>query len=423
VLIIACPCALGLATPLSIMVGTGRGAQAGILVRSAEALETTQKLDTIVLDKTGTITAGRPELTDVVPVADGDATMLLRLAAAAETASEHPLATAIVAGARERGLDVPTATGFDSVTGQGVRSLVDGREVLVGSARLLTGAGIDASAVEPVIADLAAQGRTAVVVAVDGHTLGVLAVADTVRPESADAIAALTALGLDVVMLTGDDGRAAAAVARTVGVRQVLAEVLPEHKAGEIARLQHEGRRVGMVGDGVNDAPALAQADVGLAMGSGTDVAIEAADVTLIAPSLSGVVTAIRLSRATMRNIRQNLVFALAYNSIGIPIAAGVLYPFVGLRLSPIIAAAAMALSSLSVVGNANRLRRWHREPLPTAAPVHVTPEVRLGPAGRPVDPVCGMSVTPEDAAAVRERDATLYYFCSVHCAETFDAA
>jgi Cu+-exporting ATPase len=452
VLIIACPCALGLATPLSIMVGTGKGAQSGVLIRSAEALETAHKLNTIVLDKTGTITAGKPALTDVVTLADLDETTLLRLAAAAEADSEHPLATAVVAGARSRGIDLPVSTGFDSITGKGIQATVDGHAVLVGTTKLLTGAGIDTAGCEALVAELSGQGKTPVLVAVDDHAAGVLAVADTVKPESAAAIAALTGLSIDVVMITGDNARTAAAIATEVGVARVLAEVLPEHKADEIARLQGEGRRVGMVGDGINDAPALAQADVGLAIGTGTDVAIEAADITLISGSLSGVVTAIRLSRATMRNIRQNLFFALAYNSIGIPVAAGVLYPFVGIRLSPIIAAAAMALSSLSVVGNANRLRRWRPAALPhvTLAPTR-TPQVQVGstvdtaidtdnapahdshkeapmhhehqpaPAAA-VDPVCGMTVDPDTAAATRTVGTSTYYFCSPHCAASFDA-
>jgi Cu+-exporting ATPase len=319
VLIIACPCALGLATPLSIMVGTGKGAQAGILIRSAEALETAHKLDTIVLDKTGTITTGKPALTDIVTIGDFDQTALLRLVAAAEAESEHPLARAVVAGARERGIDLPAVTGFDSITGRGIQATVDGHVLLVGTSRLLIGAGIDTSATAPAVANLSAQGRTPMLVAVDGRAAGVLAVADTAKPESPAAIAALAQLGIDVVMITGDNSRTAGAVATEVGIPRVLAEVLPEHKASEIARLQAENRRVGMVGDGINDAPALAQADVGLAIGTGTDVAIEAADITLISGSLTGVVTAIRLSRATMRNIRQNLFFALAYNSIGIP--------------------------------------------------------------------------------------------------------
>ncbi|HET9139283.1 heavy metal translocating P-type ATPase [Actinophytocola sp.] len=376
VLIIACPCALGLATPLSIMVGTGKGAHAGILIRSAEALETAHKLDTIVLDKTGTITAGQPALTNIEVTATLTESELLALVAAAEADSEHPLAAAIVTAARDRGLTMPTATGFDSITGKGVQATVAGRAILVGTARLLTDAGIDTSALAPISTRLSGEGKTPILAAVDGHPAGVLAVADTVKNDSAAAITALHQLGIEVVMITGDNARTAAAIARQVGITRVLAEVLPEHKADEIRRLQAEGRRVGMVGDGINDAPALAQADVGLAIGTGTDVAIEAADITLISGSLAGVVTAIRLSRATMRNIRQNLFFALFYNAIGIPIAAGVLYPLLGLRLSPMIAAATMALSSLSVVGNANRLRRWHATPLPAPEQITVTPHV-----------------------------------------------
>jgi Cu+-exporting ATPase len=360
VLIIACPCALGLATPLSIQVGTGKAARAGILVRSAEALETAHRLDTIVLDKTGTITEGRPALTDIRPAGRWGEREdeLLALLAAAEACSEHPLAAAIVAGARERGLAVPAAAGFGSVTGQGVHAIVDGRPVLAGSARLLAGAGIETAVLEPAAAELSGQGKTPVLAAIDGEPAGVLAVADTVKDDSAAAIAALRRLGLEVVMLTGDNARTAGAIARQAGITRVLAGVLPADKAGEIRRLQAEGRRVGMAGDGVNDAPALAAADVGLAIGTGTDVAIEAASITLISGSLAAVVTAISLSRATMRNIRQNLFFALAYNAVGIPVAAGILYPFTGLLLSPMIAAAARALSSLSVVANANRLRR-----------------------------------------------------------------
>jgi Cu+-exporting ATPase len=379
VLIIACPCALGLATPLSIMVGTGKGAQAGILIRSAEALETAHKLDTVVLDKTGTITAGKPALTDIRTTGDITENELLVLVAAAEADSEHPLAAAIVAGARSRELATATASGFDSITGKGVQATVNGHAVLVGTRRLLADTGIDTSALDPIAAELSAQGKTPILAAVDGRPAGVLAVADTIKDDSVAAIAALHRLGLDVVMITGDNARTAAAIARQVGIRRVLAEVLPEHKADEIRRLQAEGRRVGMVGDGINDAPALAQADIGLAIGTGTDVAIEAADITLISGSLGGVVTAIRLSRATMRNIRQNLFFALVYNAIGVPIAAGVLYPLLGLRLSPVLAAAAMALSSLSVVGNANRLRRHHPAPLPSGQVIEVEPQVETG--------------------------------------------
>jgi P-type Cu+ transporter len=443
VLIIACPCALGLATPLSVMVGTGKGAQAGILIRSAQALETTHRLRTVVLDKTGTITAGRPSLTDVHPFVDlvdlVDAGRLLSLAAGAESPSEHPLAGAIVAAARERGLPVPPATRFESITGKGIEATVDGHAVLVGNARLLAGAGIDTSALDPVGTELSALGRTPVLVAVDGRAAGVLAVADTVKPDSAAAIAALRRLGIEVVMLTGDNARTARAIAAEVGVERVVAEVLPDRKAGEIVRLQSRGGRVGMVGDGINDAPALAQADVGIAIGTGTDVAIEAAEVTLISGSLAGVPTAVDLSRATMRNIRQNLFFALVYNGIGIPVAAGILYPLLGLRLSPMLAAAAMAASSLSVVGNASRLRRWH--PAAAAGPSTVesastvesvvveTPVTREEESmflrkrdkGSFVDPVCGMTVTPKEAAAKRTVGDQTIYFCATGCARTFD--
>ncbi|MFF1298418.1 MULTISPECIES: heavy metal translocating P-type ATPase [unclassified Streptomyces] len=436
VLIIACPCALGLATPLSIMVGTGKGAQAGILIRSAEALETAHKLDTVVLDKTGTVTAGKPVLTDVHPADGFDGAGLLALVAAAEADSEHPLAGAIVTGARDRGLTLLASSGFASVTGKGVQATVNDRAVLVGTARLLSDVGIDTGALDPVAAGLSAQGKTPVLAAVDGWAAGVLAVADTVKDDSAQAIAALRRLGIDVVILTGDNARTAAAIAAQVGVDRVLAEVLPEHKADEIRRLQSEGRTVGMVGDGINDAPALAAADVGLAIGTGTDVAIEAADITLISGSLTGVVTAVRLSRATMRNIRQNLFFALIYNAVGIPLAAGALYPIWGIRLSPIIAAAAMALSSLSVVTNSGRLRRWHTTTPPTTAPAPVEPQVetaadRNDPAAdhehsdhtTVVDPVCGMRLDPATAAERRGSATDSRYFCSPRCAAAYDTA
>ncbi|HEX6934851.1 MAG TPA: heavy metal translocating P-type ATPase [Streptosporangiaceae bacterium] len=431
VLIIACPCALGLATPLSIQVGTGKGARAGILIRSAEALETAHRLDTIVLDKTGTLTAGRPALTDIRPAEGWSAGDLLALVAAAESDSEHPLATAIVQGARQRDVAIEPSSAFASVTGKGVQARVTGRSVLVGNARLLTAAGIDAAALEAAAGDLSAEGKTPVLAAVDGEPAGVLAVADTVKDDSAAAVTALRRAGLDVVMLTGDNAATAAAIARQTGISRVLAEVLPEHKAGEIRRLQAEGRAVGMVGDGINDAPALAAADIGLAIGTGTDVAIEAADITLISGSLAGVVTAISLSKATMRNIRQNLFFALAYNGIGIPVAAGILYPFLGVRLSPIIAAAAMALSSLSVVGNANRLRRYRPAPLPAATDTGGQPQVETpasrgeddeAPVAAATDPVCGMEVSPASAAAHRSIPAGTAYFCSAGCASAFDA-
>ncbi|MFI7644167.1 heavy metal translocating P-type ATPase [Nonomuraea sp. NPDC049400] len=425
VLIIACPCALGLATPLSIMVGTGKGARAGILIRDAAALESAHKLETIVLDKTGTITRGRPALTDVLPTGPLPADDLLRLAAGAERSSEHPLGGAVLAGAAGRGLPRVEASAFDSQTGKGVSATVEGHQVLVGGHRLLEGAGVEVTALREATDRLAEQGRTPIMVAVDGQPAGVLGVADTVKDDSRDAVAALRQLGLQVVMITGDNRRTGEAIARQVGITRVLAEVLPEHKAAEIARLQGEDRRVGMVGDGINDAPALAQADVGFAIGTGTDVAIEASDITLISGALEGIVTTIRLSRATMRNIRQNLFLAFVYNTVGIPIAAGILYPFLGLRLSPIIAAAAMALSSLSVVGNANRLRRFTPPILtsapqpPTDLPINVERSIEPEEA---VDPVCGMLVDPATAAACLERDGTTYWFCSIRCRNAFTA-
>jgi P-type Cu+ transporter len=433
VLIIACPCALGLATPLSIMVGTGKGAQSGILIRSAVALETAHKLDTIVLDKTGTITTGNPALTDVRPAGDLTGDELLALVAAAESDSEHPLGAAIVAGARDRGLALPAAGGFGSVTGKGIQATVDGHAVLAGNSRLFTGAGISTASLGPVAAELSVQGKTPVLAAIDGVPAGVLAVADPAKDDSAAAIAALRRLGIEVVMLTGDGARTAHAIAAQVGIGQVLAEVLPDHKADQIRTLQAEGRTVGMVGDGINDAPALAAADVGLATGTGTDVAIESASITLISGSLTGVVTAIELSRATMRNIRQNLLFAFAYNAIGIPIAAGVLYPLLGIRLSPIIAAAAMALSSLSVVTNANRLRRYHPAALPPADQPQIEPHVQTpadhdngrqpSPETLATDPVCGMAVAPASAPEHRITSSGTVWFCSAHCAAAFDTA
>jgi Cu+-exporting ATPase len=359
VLIIACPCALGLATPMSIMVGTGKGAENGVLIRSAEALETAHKLNTVVLDKTGTITRGEPALTDVVVHGAIPEAELLRLVASAEARSEHPLAQAIVSGAAARGIALAEPTDFDSPTGKGVRATIDGHVVLIGNARLFEDAGIDTAGLVPQRDALADEGKTAIFVAIDGVPAGLVAVADTIKPESIAAIRALRAMGLEVAMLTGDNQRTADAVAREVGIDRVLADILPEDKSVEVRRLQDEGKLVGMVGDGINDAPALAQADVGISIGTGTDVAIEASDITLISGELEGVVTAIQLSRATMRNIRENLVFAFAYNAVGLPIAMGLLYPFTGHLLSPMIAAGAMALSSLSVVTNSNRLRRF----------------------------------------------------------------
>ena len=357
VLIIACPCALGLATPTAIMVGTGRGAERGILIKGGEALETAHKLSAIVLDKTGTITQGKPALTDVVPAPSGGYSEeeLLRLAASAEKNSEHPLAAAIVRGASERGLSLAEPTAFAAVVGHGIEATIDGRSVLIGKAALLAQRGIAVS-MEDQAAALAALGRTPMFVAVDGREAGLVAVADRVKPESKAAIERMHAMGLRVVMVTGDNRRTAEAVASQVGVDQVFAEVLPKDKAEKVKSLQAEGLIVGMVGDGINDAPALAQADVGMAIGTGTDVAIESSDITLIRGDLRTVPDAIALSHATMRTIKQNLFWAFIYNVVGIPIAAGVLFPFTGWLLSPIIASGAMTFSSVSVVLNSLRL-------------------------------------------------------------------
>ena len=359
VLIIACPCALGLATPTSLTVGIGKAAQNGILIRSGDALQTARSLDVIVLDKTGTITVGKPSLTDVVP-AGLDADAVLRLAAGVERGSEHPLAEAIVAGALARGIEPPGAVAFAAVPGHGVRATVEGQEVLLGNQKLLRDEGVAVpGALEDAASALADGGKTPMFVAVDGAAAGLIACADTVKEDSRRAIARLRGLGIEVAMITGDNERTARAIARDVGVDRVLAEVLPQDKAHEVRRFQLEGRTVAMVGDGINDAPALAQADVGIAIGTGTDVAMEASDVTLISGSLTGVATAIEVSRATMRNVYQNLFGAFVYNSAGLPVAAGLLYPLFGILLSPLLAATAMAFSSLTVVSNANRLRRF----------------------------------------------------------------
>ena len=361
VLIIACPCALGLATPLSIMVGTGKGAQAGVLIRSAEALEIAHTIDSVILDKTGTITAGKPVLTDVVIVDGFEENKVLAIVASAERESEHPLAAAIIEGAKERGLTLSETEEFNSLTGRGIQASVDHHVLLIGNQLLLNENSIDSDELIAIADRLSGEGKTAILVALDGLAAGVIGVADTIRPTSAASIAVLQRLGIRTLMLTGDNLRTARAIGEQVGIAEsdIRAQVLPENKAAAVLELQRQGSLVAMVGDGINDAPALAQADVGFAVASGTDAAIEAADITLMSGSLNGVVTAIELSRATMGNIRQNLFFALIYNGAGLPIAAGLLYPVIGLRLNPMIAAGAMALSSLSVVLNANRLRRW----------------------------------------------------------------
>jgi Cu+-exporting ATPase len=365
VLIIACPCALGLATPMSIMVGTGRGAELGVLVRTGEALELMERVTAVVVDKTGTLTEGRPRLVAIETFAGVDETAgrrdekaaqheLLRLAASLEHVSEHPLAAAIVDGARERQLTLAPVDGFASTTGKGVTGTVEGRAVAVGNIAHVPAAAPGQDRAEA----LRQSGHTVVFVSIDGRAAGLLAVKDPIKPTTRDAVAALRAEGVRLVMLTGDNATTAGAVAASLGIDDVHADVMPEGKAAVVARLQAEGYRVAMAGDGVNDAPALARADVGIAMGTGTDVAMESAGVTLVKGDLNGIVRARRLSRATMRNIRQNLFFAFLYNALGVPIAAGALYPVFGLLLSPMIASAAMTFSSVSVIANALRLRR-----------------------------------------------------------------
>jgi Cu+-exporting ATPase len=356
VLIIACPCALGLATPMSVMVAAGKGATAGVLFRNAEAIEVLRTVDTLVIDKTGTLTRGKPELATVIAttVAEDE---LLRLAAAVERASEHPLASAIVAGAEGRGLKVASATEFSSITGKGARGSVDGRAVAIGNAALLDELRVTTTDLTQRGEELRRDGQTVMFVVVDGKAAGLIGVADPIKESTPEAIEQLHREGLRIVMLTGDSKTTAQAVAAKLRIDEVIAEVLPDQKKGVIERLQNEGRIVAMAGDGINDAPALAQSEVGIAMGTGTDVAMESADVTLVKGDLRGIVRARRLSRATMSNIRQNLFFAFVYNALGVPIAAGVLYPFFGILLSPMIAAAAMSFSSVSVIANALRLR------------------------------------------------------------------
>jgi Cu+-exporting ATPase len=359
VLIIACPCALGLATPMSIMVGTGRGALAGVLIKKAEALEVTEKVDTLVVDKTGTLTEGKPRLTTVKAMPGADEGSVLRLAASLERASEHPLALAILVGAAERGIEPATAEDFRSETGKGVVGRVDGHAVALGNVRLMQDLGVIIDSAPLAEAEaLRGEGQTVMFVAVDGRATGLIGVADPIKPSTIDALRMLRESRLRIVMVTGDSRRTAEAVARRLDIEHFEAEVLPEEKSTVVKAMQSEGHRVAMAGDGVNDAPALAQADVGIAMGTGTDVAIESADITLVRGDLRGIARARNLSRATMRNIRENLFFAFIYNALGVPVAAGVLYPLVGILLSPVIASAAMTFSSVSVIANALRLRR-----------------------------------------------------------------
>lgn len=357
VLIIACPCALSLATPISIMVGVGRGAMAGVLIKNAEALEIMEKVNTLVVDKTGTLTEGKPKLVTVRTVNGVEEEVALRLGASLERASEHPLAEAIVRGAQEKGIELTQAKDFQSVTGKGVTGEVDGHKVALGNLKLLESIGIDPGDLPQQADDLRAEGQTVMFLSIDGKPAGLLGVADPIKESTPEAIRDLHAEGIKVVMLTGDSRRTAAAVAKKLGIDQVHAEVLPEQKAEAVKQLQAQGRVVAMAGDGINDAPALAQAHVGIAMGTGTDVATESAGVTLVKGDLLGIARALRQSRVTMRNIRQNLFFAFVYNALGVPIGAGVLYPMFGLLLNRMVAAAAMTLSSVSVIGNALRLR------------------------------------------------------------------
>jgi Cu+-exporting ATPase len=410
VLVIACPCAMGLATPTAIMVGTGKGAELGVLVKSAGALELLHRVGIVVFDKTGTLTVGKPVVTDVVPAPGLDADGFLALAAAAEQGSEHPLGEAIVTEAKARGLALPPVSEFQAVPGQGVDAVAPGGRILLGNARMMQARGLDVAELEPVARRLAAEGKSVVYVAFAGETHGLVAVADVLKPDARAAVAALKALGIEVAMLTGDTRLTGEAIARQAGIDRVLAEVVPEQKAAEIKRLQGQGRLVAMVGDGINDAPALAQADVGIAMGSGTDVAIEAADVTLMRGNLHGVVTAVELSRRTIRIIKENLGWAFGYNIVLVPVAAGALYPLWGVLLSPILAGLAMALSSVSVVANSLRLKRFH-----TTLPEE-------GERDMAKDPVCGMEVDPKEAAAQSNYKGQMIYFCAVECKQKFDA-
>jgi Cu+-exporting ATPase len=357
VLIIACPCALGLATPMSIMVGVGRGAQSGVLIKNAEALERMEKVDTLVVDKTGTLTEGKPSVVAIKTAVGVDETDLLRLTASLERSSEHPLAAAIVRAANERGVPFAAVEAFDSPVGKGVTGVVDGKKLVIGNRRIMAEGGIDTAPLDQSADELRREGATAIFVAVDGKAAGIVAIADPIKPTTPAAVSSLQQAGVRVVMLTGDNATTAKAVAQKLGIVEVEAEVLPEDKGKVVERLRAQGRVVAMAGDGVNDAPALAAADVGIAMGTGTDVAMESAGVTLLKGDLNGIVRARHLSAATMANIRQNLFFAFIYNAAGVPVAAGVLYPILGILLSPVIAAAAMALSSVSVIGNALRLR------------------------------------------------------------------
>lgn len=358
VMIIACPCALGLATPTAVMVGTGKGAEKGVLIKGGESLETAHKLDSIVFDKTGTLTKGKPEVTDIICINSFTEDEILKYTASAEKASEHPLGEAIIKRALEREIELQDPKDFNAIEGHGIEAHVDGKDVLLGNVQLMRKRKIRVGDLEEKAKELARDGKTPIYISLDGKAAGLIAVADTLKENSTDVVQRLKKLGLEVIMLTGDNRRTAEAIARKAGINLVLSEVLPEDKVHEVKKLQKGGKRVAMVGDGINDAPALAQADVGIAIGSGTDVAMEASDITLIKDDLQGVVSAIELSKRTIRVIKQNLFWAFFYNTVGIPIAAGILYPFFGLLLNPIFASAAMAFSSVSVVSNSLRLKR-----------------------------------------------------------------
>ncbi len=421
VMVIACPCALGLATPTAIMVGTGKGAELGILVKGGESLERIGKIQTMVFDKTGTLTEGRPVVTDIF--AEGvKEEELLSVAASVERASEHPLGAAVVQLAEERGTAFLEVEDFDALPGLGIRARVEGREVLLGNDRLMRERGPGLNGLGARAEALAGEGKTPIFLARNGEVVGLMALADVLKPQAAEAVGMIRGLGVEVAMITGDNRRTADAVAGQAGIERVLAEVLPGDKAAEVRRLQEEGRVVSMVGDGINDAPALAQADVGIAVGSGTDVAIEASDVTLMSGDLRRVSTALKLSRRTIRTIKQNLFWAFIYNVIGIPIAAGALYPFFGKGglLNPIFAAAAMAFSSVSVVSNSLRLRRFSDAYEPGTD--HGMKGKGKDMLGKAIDPVCGMTVKKKEAAATSEHQGKTYYFCHVNCKKAFDA-
>lgn len=423
VMVIACPCALGLATPTAIMVGTGLGAKYGVLIKGGEALETAGKLDTIVFDKTGTLTKGEPEVTDIVALPSSTEDEVLRLGAIAEAGSEHPLAESILRKARESSVSYSEPESFEAIPGMGVSARARDTDVLLGNRRLMETKGLDTRAIEHQLQRLEGEGKTAVIVASNGTVIGTIAVADTLKDTSATAVKKLKEKGIEVVMITGDNERTAKAMGRKLGIDRVLFEVLPQDKASEIARLQREGKKVGMVGDGINDAPALVQADVGIAIGGGTDVALESGDIVLVRDDPLDVVASMELSSKTMSKIKQNLFWAFAYNTAGIPIAAGILYPAFGILLAPIIAAGAMAFSSVSVVTNSRLLKRY----VPEVKRLRVEQEVHEPPRPRKeevkqvaIDPICKMEVDPETAAGEYEYKGKKYYFCAVGCMKRF---